>query len=131
MAIPFIGAVLDIIKGPLDKLIPDKNKRMEFEQAVKMSVHEGDLAQMEVNKVEAAHPSIFVAGWRPFIGWTCGAAMALEFLVRPIAQWAILLSDKLVSLPSLDTTQLYPVLMGILGLGTLRTYEKFKGVARK
>jgi hypothetical protein len=131
MAIPFIGAVLDIIKGPLDKLIPDKNKRQEFEHAVTMSVYNSDLSQMEVNKVEAAHHSIFVAGWRPFIGWTCGTALALDFLVRPIAQWIILIFEKVVILPTLDTSQLMPILMGMLGLGTLRTYEKLKGVARK
>jgi hypothetical protein len=131
MAIPFIGAVLDIIKGPLDKLIPDKNKRAEFEHEIAMAVNNSDLAQMEVNKVEAAHPSIFVAGWRPFIGWTCGTALALDFLVRPIAQWIILIFEKVVILPTLDTSQLMPILMGMLGLGTLRTYEKLKGVARK
>ena len=96
-----------------------------------MAVHNTDLAQMEVNKVEAAHHSIFVAGWRPFIGWCCGIAMGLEFIVRPITQWGILMAGKVVTLPSLDTEQLYPILMGLLGLGTLRTYEKFKGVARK
>ena len=131
MAIPFIGAVLDIIKGPLEKLIPDKNKRQEFEHAVTMSVHNSDLSQMEVNKVEAAHHSIFVAGWRPFIGWTCGTALALDFLVRPLAQWVILIFENVVILPTLDTSQLMPILMGMLGLGTLRTYEKLKGVARK
>jgi hypothetical protein len=86
---------------------------------------------MEVNKVEAAHHSIFVAGWRPFIGWTCGTALALDFLVRPLAQWVILISENVVILPTLDTSQLMPILMGMLGLGTLRTYEKLKGVARK
>jgi hypothetical protein len=131
MAIPFIGAVLDIIKGPLDKLIPDKNKRQEFEHAVTMSVYNSDLSQMEVNKVEAAHHSIFVAGWRPFVGWTCGMSLALDFLVRPIVQWGILVYGEVVTLPTLDTAQLMPILMGMLGLGTLRTYEKFKGVARK
>lgn len=130
MAIPFIGAVLDIIKGPLDKLIPDKDKRAEFEHEVRMSVHNSDQAQMEVNKVEAAHSSIFVAGWRPFIGWVCGLALAFEFLVRPIAQWGLLIAEKTTILPVLDTAALYPILMGMLGLGTLRTYEKFKGKNR-
>lgn len=131
MAIPILGAVLDLIKGPLDKIIPDKAQRAAFEHEITMSVQTSDLAQMEVNKVEAANPSTFVSGWRPFIGWICGCAMAMEFLVRPLAQWGINLSGKVVTLPSLDTAQLYPILMGMLGLGTLRTYEKFKGVARK
>lgn len=131
MAIPILGAVLDLIKGPLDKIIPDKAQRAAFEHEITMSVQTSDLAQMEVNKVEAANPSTFVSGWRPFIGWICGCAMGLEFLVRPLAQWGINLSGKVVTLPSLDTAQLYPILMGMLGLGTLRTYEKFKKVARK
>lgn len=130
MAIPILGAVLDIIKGPLDKLVPDKAQRAAFEHEITMSVQTSDLAQMEVNKIEAAHRSIFVAGWRPFIGWTCGVAMSLEFIVRPLAQWGLNIAGKAVLLPQLDTEALYPILMGLLGLGTLRTYEKFKGVSK-
>ena len=131
MAIPILSAVMDIIKGPLDKLIPDKNKRAEMTHEIAMAVNNSDHAQMEVNKVEAAHHSIFVAGWRPFIGWVCGMALAFEFLVRPLTQWALLIAEKSIVLPVLDTNALYPILMGMLGLGTLRTFEKSKGIARK
>ena len=95
-----------------------------------MSLTKLDLAQIEVNKVEAAHPSTFVSGWRPSIGWICSASLGMEFIIRPLAQWGINLSGGIVTLPSLDTGQLYPILMGLLGLGTLRTYEKFKHVSR-
>ncbi len=65
MAIPLIGTILDIVKGPLDKLIPDKSKRAEFAHALEMEILRSGMAQMEVNKAEAQHKSIFVAGWRP------------------------------------------------------------------
>jgi len=127
----FISDIISTVGGLAGKFIKDKDAVEAFKHEVDMSLTKLDLAQMEVNKVEAAHHSIFVAGWRPFIGWNCGLALSLDFLIRPIAQWGILMSGEVVTLPSLDTEQLYPILMGLLGLGTLRTYEKFKGVARK
>jgi len=92
-------------------------------------------AQIEVNKVEAASSSLFVAGWRPFIGWVCGAALAWQFVGHPIVTYFVnLYSIKsgviLPPLPQLDGDQLYPILMGMLGLGGMRTFEKLKGVDR-
>ena len=101
-----------------------------FKHEVNMSLTKMDLAQIEINKVEAAHPSVWVSGWRPFIGWVAGLALALEFLVRPIVQWGLDISGQAIQLPNIDNQELYPILMGLLGLSTLRTYEKFKGVAR-
>ena len=89
-----------------------------------------DLAQIEVNKVEAAHKSIFVAGWRPFIGWICGFAMLYHFLFFPIVGPFM---DDLTGIPllDLDWQELAVPLLGMLGMGGLRTYEKAKGVARE
>jgi hypothetical protein len=130
MAIPFVSAVLDIIKGPLDKVFVDKDARIAFEHEVRMSAVQSDMAQMEVNKVEAAHASIFVAGWRPFVGWVCGSALAFEFLLRPLVQWGLIIADNDAVLPVLATEALYPVLMGMLGLGAARTVEKLKDRSR-
>jgi len=126
-----IGDIIGLVGTIAKKFIKDKDKIEEFKHEVDMSLTQMDLAQMEVNKVEAAHSSIFVSGWRPSVGWVCSISMALEFIIRPIVQWGLDIAGKAILLPSLDTESLYPILMGLLGLGTLRTYEKFKGVARK
>ncbi len=130
MALPFIGTVLDIIKGPIDKLIPDKNKAAEMKHEIAMAITNTDMAQMEVNKVEAAHSSIFVAGWRPFVGWVCGVGLAMNFLILPIASWACAIWAPDIELPKLDIGELITLLMGMLGMGTLRTYEKGQNTNR-
>jgi hypothetical protein len=130
MGLPILGDIITTVGNLAGKFIKDKDQIEAFKHEIDMSLTQMDLAQMEVNKVEAAHRSIFVAGWRPFIGWTCGIALALEFLVRPIAQWGLLIAEKTITLPNIDNEALYPILMGLLGLGTLRTYEKFKGVSK-
>ena len=94
------------------------------EQAIK-------LAQIEVNKEEAKHKSIYVAGWRPFIGWVCGLGFAMNFLVGPLLTFFCALAGVPVVFPTIDVAAFMPVLLGMLGLGAYRTYEKEKGVARK
>ena len=89
-----------------------------------------NLAQLEVNKVEATHKSIFVAGWRPFVGWVCGVAMSYHFIIAPLVQFGFALGGIDQDLPEFDFSQLSTVLMGMLGLGGLRTFEKMKGVAK-
>ncbi len=83
--------------------------------------------QGEINKVEAQHRSIFVAGWRPFIGWVCGTALLYNYIIRDIL---IFIQPAWADLPALQMEHLLTVLLGMLGLGGLRTYEKFKGVAK-
>jgi Holin of 3TMs, for gene-transfer release len=132
MAIPLIGAILDIVKGPLDKLIPDKAKKAEFQAALEMEILRTGMAQMEVNKAEAQHKSIFVAGWRPFIGWVCGVALAWNFIGYDLLNWLRLaFLPAMPAPPALGGSEtLITVLMSMLGLGGLRTIEKIKGVSR-
>ena len=86
------------------------------------------LAQIELNKIEAGHRSIFVAGWRPFIGWVCGVALAYNFVIRDLIAWVMVNTGAEVSLPpALAMDQLMTVLLGMLGLGAFRTVEKFGG----
>ncbi|TNE60813.1 MAG: hypothetical protein EP335_17390 [Alphaproteobacteria bacterium] len=132
MGIPILDTLLDVVKGPLDKLIPDKNARQAFEHELEMEILKAGLGQMEINKAEAAHPSIFVAGWRPFVGWVCGAALAWQFIGRDLFLWlqAAFLPD-LPAPPALGGSDtLVTVLLSMLGLGGLRTVEKLKGVNR-
>ena len=94
--------------------------------------HAQELAkgQLEINKAEAQSRNVFIAGWRPFIGWTCGVAMAYNYVVHPIMIFTLAQLDYLVAIPALDLSEMMPVLMGMLGLGGLRSFEKFKGISK-
>jgi|TARA_R110000822_G_scaffold248354_1_gene376036 hypothetical protein len=112
----------------------DREKRAAAEREIQAkltdSLAQVDLAQLGINKVEAAHRSMFVAGWRPFIGWTCGVALMYTYVLQPILVFGLAQSGYLVDLPRMDLGELMPVLMGMLGLGGLRSWEKVKGVAK-
>lgn len=83
--------------------------------------------QLDVNKVEAGSASVFVAGWRPFIGWVCGVGLACQFVIGPLFTWAATLAKHPIPFPTLDLGTLMTLLLGMLGLGGMRTYEKVQG----
>jgi hypothetical protein len=87
--------------------------------------------QLEINKVEAAHPSVFVSGWRPAVGWVCVAACAWNWVGMPVAKLGIALAGMSIQLEAASLTEMLPVLLGLLGLGGLRTIERLNGVERK
>ena len=130
-----IGPILE----PLIGLIPNKNARAEareYAEAQIVTAMTGLVqGQLDINKEEAKHGSLFVAGWRPAVGWICGISLGWNFIVHPMLLWiAFILPDIPIDLstaPQLDTGELMTVLLGMLGLGGLRTYEKRVGVARK
>tara|TARA_B100000470_G_C19763892_1_gene379694 strand:- start:678 stop:1085 length:408 start_codon:yes stop_codon:yes gene_type:complete len=126
--LPIIGDVVGRFL-PEDKEAAAKAKQ-EIEQQLTTHLAQIDLAQLEINKAEASHRSIFVAGWRPFIGWSCGFALAYTYVIQPIAVFALAQSGYLIDLPTLSMSEMMPVLMGMLGLGGLRTFEKFKHVSK-
>lgn len=113
----------------LDKFIPDPAAKALAEAELRDSLQAWDAQQNTVNEVEAAHRSIFVAGWRPFIGWVCGLAFAYHFILQPMLSFFMAALGKTFPVPSFDVATLTTVLMGMLGLGGLRTYEKIKGAA--
>ena len=129
-----LGSLIGPVTGLLDKFIEDKDvkNKLAHEVATMSERHAQELAkgQMEINKTEAAHKSLFVAGWRPAVGWTCCLGMASNFLLIPMANFALALTGSAVVVPLLDTGEMMPVLMGMLGLGAMRTYEKKQGVQR-
>ena len=125
-------SILSSLIGPatklLDKVIEDKDQKnaLAHEIATMAERHAQELAQgqLDVNKVEAAHKSLFVAGWRPAIGWVCALGLFYNvILANIIGIW--------VDVPEIDTTLLVPVMMGMLGLGAMRSYEKVQGVSRE
>ena len=123
------------VTGLLDKFIEDKDQRAELahDLATMAERHAQELAvaQIEVNKAEAASGSIFKGGWRPFIGWVCGGAFAYHFVLQPVIVFVVLaVGVELPELPEFDMTSLMTVMMGMLGLGGLRTYEKQKGITK-
>jgi len=129
------GFFQGVVKPVLDKWIPDAKDRLEAEQIILKGAMALDLAQMEVNKVEAASASMFTSGWRPFIGWICGASLAYSVIGYTFLNWALALYSSasghaFPTLPPVDTTVTMELLMGMLGLGGMRTYEKLKGLTK-
>lgn len=125
--IPVLGPLLDTI---LKRTIPDPEARQKAIAELYMGLQASDLAQMEVNKAEAGSSSIFVAGWRPFIGWVCGLALFYQFLLSPLAIWVgFMIGTPIPKPPTLDE-HLWELMFGMLGMGALRSFEKLRGVAR-
>jgi len=126
-----IDKLIAPVAGILDKFVVDKDLKMELQHELETALHDANMAQLEVNKAEAAHKSIFVAGWRPSVGWVCSLAMLYHFILAPMIQFGFALGGIEQELPEFDFSQLSTVLMGMLGLGGLRTFEKMKGVSRE
>lgn len=130
-----IEATSNLLSGILKRVFPEKvseETALKLNQELTLALINGELqpmlAQLNVNEKEAEHDSIFVAGWRPFIGWVCGSALAYQFILQPFAVFALATFKIDVGpLPVLDYGSLSTVLMGMLGLGAMRSYEKIKG----
>jgi hypothetical protein len=125
--------MLELLISPistlLDKFIPDADEKAKLAHEIatmaQKQAHESAIAQVKVNEKEAQHRSIFIAGWRPFVGWTCGVALFYHFIVQPVL---VFFMDK--PAPSFDMSTLSTILMGMLGLGGLRTFEKYKSITK-
>ena len=87
-----IDKLIGPITGIVDKFVVDKDLKMKLQHELETALHSANLAQLEVNKAEAAHKSIFVAGWRPFVGWVCGVALAYHFILAPLLQFGFALA---------------------------------------
>ena len=115
----------------LDKFIPDPAAKAQAEAALRESLQQWDAQQNKINEAEAQSSSLFVAGWRPCVGWVCCAALSWTYILQPIAAFALAQFGYLTALPRLDMGEMMPILLGMLGLGGLRSWEKTKGVAAK
>jgi len=125
-----IAQILNIGSQLIDKLIPDPAAQDAARLELLKLQQSGELAAMtaqtEINKAEASNPSVFVSGWRPAIGWVCALAMGYQYLARPL----MVAFMPALAFPGLDDN-LWQLIMGMLGLGGLRTFEKTQGVASK
>jgi hypothetical protein len=130
LLMPFFGPIVDKLVGMIPDPAAQEKARAEAMAQIISAAQAADQAQNDVNKTEAASGSIFVAGWRPFIGWVCGAALAFQYIIRPLATMALTAMHRPdIILPGLDDN-LWQLMLGMLGMGGLRTFEKVKGVLR-
>lgn len=136
-----ISSIFEFGGKILERVIPDPSDRLKAQQALMEMQQKGELAQLaadtdlmkgqiEVNKIEAASSSLFVSGARPFIMWVCGIAYAYHFVLQPLLAFLFSAFNHPVALPAFDMGELSTVLMGMLGLGVMRSYEKKIGVAK-
>ncbi len=119
----------------IERLFPDPAQAAEAKLKLLEMQQNGELAQMtaqtDTNKAEASSASTFVSGWRPFLGWVCGAACGWNWIGLPVAKTILMVVGYKLAVEPADISQMLPILMGMLGLGSLRTVEKINGVASK
>ena len=129
-----IQALIGPVTGLLDKFIEDKDQKAKLAHEIatmsERHMQEQIMGQLEINKAEAQHKSIFVSGWRPSVGWCCSLAMMYHFIIAPMIQFGINIAGMQVELPEFDFSQLSTILMAMLGMAGLRTYEKQQKVTK-
>ncbi len=128
MSLDPITAGLSVLDTFIGKFVKDKDLAQKLQAEARSETFSGDLSllmgQIEINKIEAQSKSLFKGGWRPYIGWICGTALLYNTILHPIFDiWFVM--------PTIDSSLLYPVLMGLLGLGGMRTYERVSGAIAK
>ena len=129
------GSLVSAVEGVaniIDQFVETDDEKRAAEVIKAKMMMKPSLAQIELNKIEAGHRSIFVAGWRPFIGWVCGVALVWHFILFDLLTWvSVNFFPRVTELPELSGTEtLVTVLLSLLGLGAMRTAEKFGGKAR-
>ncbi len=122
---------LDIRAAITGKLPPEEQAKVDM--LIAQLENKARTGQMEINKIEASSGKLFIAGWRPYIGWICGTALLWHYMLFPFVVWVttVIVTGQITQPPELDTEDLITLLLGLLGLGGLRTFEKFKGVEHR
>ena len=130
-----LGPIVDTVGKIIDRVIPDKaaaeKAKLEFAAAQQSQDFQIALEQIKVNLEEAKHPSLFVSGWRPAVGWVGASGLAYAAILEPLARFVAALAGYSGAFPTLDTTITMQVLFALLGLGAYRSFEKSKGVSSK
>jgi len=125
-----IDKLIDPISKILDKFVADKDLKAKLQHELDQELHKANMAQIEVNKEQAKHSSLFVSGARPAIMWVCCLGLFWSFFLAPFLSWLIVASGSTATLPAIETEGLLSLTLALLGLGGYRSFEKFKGVAR-
>jgi len=120
-----IGEAATAAQKIIGMFFPDKTEEEKAQLAASLALIQG---QLDTNKAEATSQSLFVAGWRPFVGWVCGTGFGVQFVFGPLGEWVSSLAGHPVKFPPMDIGTMMPLLMGLLGLGGMRTFEKVQGV---
>lgn len=142
MTIDPLTSILNVGQSVIERIWPDANKRAEEMRKLEELRQKGDLAlleahvkmltgQLDINRTEAQHASIFVAGWRPFVGWICGFALAYVAIIEPLMRFASVMAGYEGEFPVIDTSLTMQVLLGMLGIGAMRSLDKFNRVDTK
>lgn len=126
-----LPVLLPVLQDVLSRVMPDPAAQAKALSDIVSALTQSDAAQSDINKAEATSPSLFVSGWRPFIGWVCGVGLAWTFVGHPVAAWILVLCHIDVLLPEVDSNTLMALVTAMLGLAGVRSYEKVQGVARK
>ena len=125
-----IDTIISTVGTVIDRVVPDKNAREKAKEELERALNDQDfqiaLEQIKVNAEEAKSESLFKSGWRPSVGWICSIAFALHFVILPLFNWFIMLCGQQPILVPFQMDTLLTVLLGLLGMGTLRTVEKMK-----
>lgn len=127
MSLTGIGEISELANTVINKIWPDKTEQEKAELLAAVQLVQG---QLKINEKEAENPSVFVSGWRPFVGWCCGAACAWNWIGLPVAKTGLALAGISISVSPADLSEMLPILFGMLGIGGLRTIEKLNGKAR-
>jgi len=123
---PAIDAV-SAVGNVVDQLFTTDEERAQAAILMEKIRQKPQILQAEINRVEASHRSLFVAGWRPFIGWVCGLGFLWAFLLHPLFQWGLVIAGLEITPPDINTDSLMQLVLALLGLGTLRSVEKMTG----
>jgi len=127
-------ALIAPVTSILDKFIEDKDQKNKMAHEIatmaEKQAHAQNMAQIDINKTEASHRSIFVAGWRPCLGWVSSLSFAWIFLLQPLVQWILILAGNNVVLPTFQTDVLMELTFALLGMAGLRSWEKSKGLTK-
>jgi len=130
-----IELLIGPVTGLLDKFVEDKDQKAKLAHEIatlaERQAHEIAKAQIEVNRSESQSGSVFIGGWRPATGWVCVLGFGVNFLVIPLTNLFLSITENPLLVPSLDVSEMMPVLLGMLGLGSMRTVEKTKNVAKQ
>ena len=123
-------SIIGVAGKVLDKFVEDKDLKRKLESELKSQIISLDLAQAQTNLEQAKHSSVFIAGARPAIMWICAFGLGWQFVFQPVAAWILAVSGSELMLPLFETEGLMPLTLSLLGLGSMRSFEKFKGIQR-